>query len=490
MVRIPEASFHPVRTVKSLLLILLSLSIGSSGLAQGHSETPLTTRPLQESQACQHTRRVSAIVLSGNKRTHSNVIRREMSVREGDLICTDSLETILHLNYQRLYNLNIFTDIVCTAEEGDSNSIVLYVALKEQWFIIPQADLQLADRNINVWWNEQNRDLSRINFGLYVQHKNVSGRLDRLSVSTHLGYTQQLAASYFRPYIDRKQKLGLGITAGYSRSRELAYATANNKLLFTRHDNDFLYHNFFSGASLYYRPAYHSRHVAGLAYYQYRVGDTVVQLNNDFFKDKSTRLRYLELAYRYEYNGVDNWNYPRRGVKIVANAAYRHGLSGMNNQVLTGLELGLFRKLANRWYTSFILRGRSSLLNDDPYFLRTAFGYKSNFVRGYEYYVVEARHFGIGRISLKYEALRRQYHHLPFRYLPELPVWIYPKIFFDAGYAANNKPQSSTNTLANTLLYSFGVGVDIITAYDLKLRIEFAVNHLGENGVYLHANSE
>jgi outer membrane protein assembly factor BamA len=474
----------------TLLFALLFSGIGNTCLAQGHSQTPLTTAPQQERYPCLNTKKISAILLSGNKRTRSSVILREMSITEGDLICTDSLETILHLNYQRLYNLNIFTDIVCTATEVDSNTITVSVALKEQWFIIPQADLQLADRNINVWWKEQNHDLDRVNFGLYVQHKNLSGRLDKLSISTHLGYTQQLTLSYYRPYIDRRQKIGLGFSTGYSRSKELAYTTAGNKLLFTRHDNDFLYHNFFSGISFYYRAAYHSRHIVSAAYHQYRVGDTVVQLNSDFFSNKSTELRYLELAYRYEYNGVDNWNYPRKGVKIVANAAFRHRLSGMNDQAVAGLELGLFKKLSDRFYTSFVLRGKSSFLNEAPYFLRTAFGYKSNFVRGYEYYVVEANHFAIGRISLKYEALRRQYHHLPFRYLPELPVWIYPKIFFDAGYASNSKSLNSTNTLANTFLYSFGVGLDIITAYDLKLRIEFAINHLGENGVYLHANSE
>ena len=485
---------HPIRKRFSAkihtYLLLLSLGAGHISRAQQHSETPLTTEPQQEKGDCGTMKKISAIRLSGNKRTKDRVILREMSVAEGQLICTDSIESILHLNYQRLYNLNIFTNIVCTVQQEDSSSIVLSVAVKEQWFIIPQADLQLADRNINVWWNEQNHDLRRINFGLYVQHKNVSGQLDKLSISTHMGYTQQLTASYFKPYIDKKQKIGLGASAGYSRSKELAYTTANNKLLFTRHDNDFLYHNFFGGVSLFYRPAYHSRHIAGLLYQQYQVGDTVLQLNNDFFRNNSKSLRYLELAYRYEYNGVDNWNYPRRGVKVVANTAYRQGFAGMNNQVLAGIELGLFRKLGDRLYTSFVLRGRSSLLHEDPYFLRTAFGYKSNFVRGYEYYVVEAQHFGIGRISFKYEAMRRQYHRLPFRYLPELPVWIYPKVFFDAGYAVNKPALNSSNTLANTLLYSFGVGVDIITAYDLKLRIEFAINHLGENGVYLHANSE
>jgi hypothetical protein len=70
-----------------------------------------------------------------------------------------------------------------------------------------------------------------------------------------------------------------------------------------------------------------------------------------------------------------------------------------------------------------------------------------------------------------------------------LPLWIYPKIFADVGYGVIGKDRYG-NSLSNTLLYSVGIGLDIITAYDLKLRIEFALNHLGENGIYLHANSE
>lgn len=412
-----------------------------------------------------------------------------MSINVGDAICLDTIKVLLHLNYQRLYNLNIFTDIKVTSNSVDSERIEINVVLKEQWFLIPQADVQLADRNINVWWYEQNRDLSRINLGLYLQHKNLTGHLDKLSISSHLGYTQQLSATYFRPYIDKYQKQGIGFGAGYSRSKELAFATSENKLLFTRHNNDFLYHYFFANASWYYRAAYHTRHIVTMAYNDYKVGDTIVQLNSDYFRNASTQLRYFELAYRYEYNGVDNWNYPRRGLKIVGSAASRWGMEGMDYQALAGIELGFFAKLKNRWYGSFVFRGRTTFTQQQPYFLQAAMGYKSNYVRGYEYYVIEANHFAIGRLSLKYEALRKQFHHLPFNYLPELPVWIYPKVFVDAGYAANNRAMIN-NSLANAFLYSFGFGLDIITAYDLKLRIEFAYNHLGENGLYLHANSE
>lgn len=483
---LPHSTFDVRHFLFSFILLFCCAQFCAG---QKSSEPQLTVLPEKESVICNQKKTVQHINITGNVRTKTTVILREMSIAEGDQLCADSLERILHLNYQRLYNLNIFTDIKITADTSNTQSIVINLALKEQWFIIPQADVQLADRNVNVWWNEHNHDLSRINLGVYLLHKNLSGRLDRLTLSTHFGYTQQLTATYFRPYIDRAQKQGIGFGAGFSRSKELAYNTVSNKLLFTRHNNDFLYNSFFANASWFYRAAYKTRHIISLGYYNYSVGDTVKILNKDYFANNSNQLSFTELAYRYEYNGVDNWNYPRRGLKIVGSAASRFGIRGMNYQALAGLELGVFKKLSNRFYTSFIFRGRTSFTRNQPYFLQSAFGYKTNYVRGYEYYVVEADHFAIGRVSLKYEALRRQFHQLPFRYLPELPLWIYPKVFFDCGYAANNAAKNN-NDLANTLLYSVGFGVDIITAYDLKLRIEFAINHLGENGVYLHANSE
>lgn len=463
-----------------LFLILISLT-GASICSYGQTITVPTN-------VCAYSKTINSIRIEGNKKTISTLILRELSIKLGDSVSNASLEKLLLLNYQRLYNLNIFTEIHFTAEI-ENEGVAIIIQVKEQWFLLPQADIQLADRNINVWWKEQNHDLSRINVGLYLVHKNLTGRMDRLSTSMHLGYTQQFATSYFRPYIDRQQKQGIGLSIGYSRSKELAYTTINNKLRFVRHDNDFLYQNFFSTLSWYYRAAYHTRHIVNLGYNAYRIGDTILQLNQDFFENKSKELQYVELSYRYEYNGVDNWNYPRKGIKIIGNLGARMGIKGMDQQAFLGMELGCYERIKNRWYSSLVFRGRATFAQDQGYFLQAALGYKSNYVRGYEYYVVEANQFAIARLSLKYEAMRRQYHHLPFQYLPELPIWVYPKLFFDVGYASNPMVINNNN-FANSLLYSFGFGIDVITAYDLKLRIEFAYNHLAENGLYLHANSE
>ena len=69
-----------------------------------------------------------------------------------------------------------------------------------------------------------------------------------------------------------------------------------------------------------------------------------------------------------------------------------------------------------------------------------------------------------------------------------MPVRVYLKVFADIGYINNDVP--AMNRLPNTTLASVGIGVDIVTAYDVKMRLEIARNALGQNGIYLHFNSE
>ena len=294
--------------------------------AQNTNEVTSNASSKQFKLPCIQKTSIAHIFFEGNKRTKRSVLLREMNLHEGDSICLDSLDIYLHANYSRLYNLNIFSAIHFKTEHTSAQCIDIYVQVKEQWLLIPQADIQLADRNINVWWTEQQHDLSRVNVGLYVQQKNLSGNLDNLSLTAHLGYTQQFTAAYNRPYIDKKQKQGIAVSIGYSRSKELAYTTFDNKLQFVHHDNDFLFSSSFINTTYTYRSAYRTRHILSAGFNQYTISDTINTLNPHFFNNNSLRLSYLELSYRYEYNGVDNWNYPRKGLKMVATLSNRIGI--------------------------------------------------------------------------------------------------------------------------------------------------------------------
>ena len=430
---------------------------------------------------------VRRIVIEGNSVTRASVILREINVHDGDVIAADSVSALLEQNKLRLFNLQLFNEVDQRTERTGS-SIDWYIKVKERWYIIPTVTVQYADRNFNTWWVKEDHDLRRAMVGLTLTDKNFRGNLETLAVTAQAGYTQKLGISYMRPYVNKGQTNGIGFSLSVSQSRQAYYNTDSNKLVYAgTYSGPVLQRQFEGGLSYIYRPAYASRHIFQVNYKDYGVGDTILKLNPDYFTNRSTVARFLELFYRYEYNGVDNWNYSLQGFKLVAYAVVRKGFEGINFQSYANVEAGLFRSVLPKWYCSAVFRGRVMYPRDQPYYFRGGLGTQTDYVRGYEYYVIDGSNYGLVRFDLKRELFNNTYS-LPVKYFTALPLRIYPKIFFDAGYI--DSPSPGNSFLSNRLLYSAGIGLDIITLYDIKFRFEFAYNHLNQNGLYLHFNSE
>ena len=63
----------------------------------------------------------------------------------------------------------------------------------------------------------------------------------------------------------------------------------------------------------------------------------------------------------------------------------------------------------------------------------------------------------------------------------------YAKTYFNTGFAYN-KPNGS-GMLNDRLLYTTGIGLDVLSLYDLRLSAEFSMNQLHEKGLFLHLRS-
>jgi outer membrane protein assembly factor BamA len=432
---------------------------------------------------------VRKIEISGNEVIRPRVLLRELSVARGDVISTDSLNYFMEECRLRLTNLTIFNEVEVKVVRIDEEQMDWYIQVKERFYVFPQITFQLADRNINVWWFEQDHNLNRINLGLTGVDKNVTGNLDVLSATVQAGYTQKLGISYTKPYIDRAQKNGVGFSLAYSRNHQIFYATDANKLQFVgNYTGAFMLKQFEAAVSYIYRPGYATRHIVQLSYKDYRVNDIVPMLNHDYFLNGSKNLKLMELLYRFEYNHVDNWNYPLVGEKVVAYALTRVGIEGFKFQNYLNIEVGYFRNPLPKWYTSAIFRGRIMVPENQPYSFEGGLGTAMDYIRGYEYYVINGSHYGVLRLDLKRELINFKLKDIPVKYFTTLPLRVYPKIFTDIAYVKTNVP--GNNFLGNRLLYSFGAGVDIITFYEIKIRLELTYNHLGQNGLYLHSGSE
>ena len=424
---------------------------------------------------------IRSIIISGNTVTRSSVIKREIGIREGDAISVDSVAAITELIKLRLFNLGAFNE-VDQHTDTVGNGLDWYIAVKERWYIVPTAILQFADRNFNTWYVSEHHDLKRISGGLTVTDKNFRGNLEMLGVTAEAGF------NYIRPYYNEGQTRGLGFMLSMAQSRQAYAFTDSNKLVYAgAYNGPVISRQTEAGISYIYRPAYASRHIFQLGYKDYRAGDTIVKVNPDYFAGGSNKARFFELFYRYEYNGVDNWNYSLLGEKIVAAAAVRSGTDGINFQSFANVEAGIFRRPLPRWYVSAIFRGRVMLPTGVPYYFRGGLGTQTDYVRGYEYYVIDGYHYGVIRLDLKREIFNNTWS-IPVRYFTAVPFRVYPKIFADAGCIGYGAPGNSF--LNNRLLYTVGLGIDVVTLYDVKFRFEFARNHLKQNGLYLHFNSE
>lgn len=471
-----------------LLIYMLILAVPAYAQVQdstvnGHS---VLTNALEKSPAADKVW-LRSIHISGNKVTRRPIILREMNVAEGDSLLKEEVLSLLELNQKRIFNLSIFIEVQLVADSVAPGIMDWQVKVKEQWYIIPEVTFKLADRNFNVWWVEQKRDIRRANIGLNLKNRNFRGNLENAVIVAQVGYTQKFGLEYSRPYVDKAQKHGFGIKVFTSRNEEWFYTTDSNKWQFARTPGSYITSAFEASGTYTYRPAYASRHLLELRYRRQHVQDTVALLNPNYFLDGKKQQQLMELLYRYDLNMVDNWNYPMTGLKTIIHSIVRVGWVGFDFQNQYHAEIGYFKKLHKKLYSSHVFRGRLSFPEAQPYTYVYAMGTGSEYLRGYEYYVIDGSHYGILRTNLKYELINYTIRKIPIRYIATLPIRIYPKIFADLGYAKNRFAGNSY--LNNRPLYSWGAGVDIVSVYDFKLRLEYTWNHLGEKGLFLHINN-
>jgi hypothetical protein len=142
--------------------------------------------------------------------------------------------------------------------------------------------------------------------------------------------------------------------------------------------------------------------------------------------------------------------------------------------------------LLPKTYLNLHANGVLKLPFQQPFSNQQLLGYGDLIMQGYEYYVMDGVAGGTFETSLVREVFNFKINFPPnrFRTSGSIPVRIFAKIYGDAGYAHN--PQDRNNPLTNKMLYSGGIGLDVLTLYDFTLKFEWSFNQLGENGLYLH----
>jgi outer membrane protein assembly factor BamA len=427
--------------------------------------------------------KISAIEITGNKKTRAYVILRELPYKVGDSISRDSLVILNTIAQQQLVNTALFLEVKVNESELDSTNVTINVQLKERWYFFPLPYFRWVDRNFNQWWNEQNRSLDRVNYGINLRQGNVSGNNDKLTVGLISGYTQQSVVKYQIPFIDKKLKFGMGVGWAQFNQKEVNYTTLNNKQVFLRTE-EVIRKGYRANANLTYRPNLYERQAVQIGFGNESISDSAFAIAPNFLPNHKKAFSYLDFNWSYSKVRFDYNAYPTKGAST--EIALFQRFSKESN--LSAIQ---FRQVVAHPITParFILAESLTIgrtMQQSNYSDRKLMGYGLMQMNGLEYYVVDgnaatlfkaAFHQRIGSYTVT--------NPLTKKFFPSVKYTFWIKAFTNLGYVYSEE-KNKANPLANSLLRTAGIGLDLISIYDFVLNMEYSINQLGDKGLYLH----
>lgn len=426
------------------------------------------------------------VIITGNKITKDYIVAREVPLKKGEKYSISSILANIPEARQNLMNTGLFIDVAVDFTNWTNDSLDILVDVKERWYFFPVPYFKPVDRNFNVWIKEYNASLTRVNYGLKLIANNVSGRNDKLNIWLLTGYSRQVVLNYTAPNFDKTLKNGISFDFLFAQNKELNYVTNNNKQQFYKNDKEFVTDRLRVGVGYSYRTGYIRRHNVKLSYNIVRINDSVFERNPGYFGSLSKKANFPELTYQYQHFNLNYIPYPTKGFLWDAGFVKRGLSKEMNLWEFSG-RAGKYWEVAPKYVLSTLGTGMVKLPFDQPFFNRQLMGYGDMFLRGLENYVVDGVAGGVAKTTffreiwnpkLKTGLRSRSYGVIPFKF--------YLKVYGDAGYVYS-KRMPGINPLNNKLLYSGGVGLDIVSIYDAIIFLEYSFNQLGEKGLFLQA---
>ena len=472
--------FHSCIAIPALILVG-ALFLQNPGHAQTQTKyyTSLEDIPFDSIS-------IDRIFVIGNKRTKERIIRRELDFTDGDRIPTQDLKERIKKNEEKLTNTSLFMTVKISLVEISHDRVDVIIRLVERWYIFPIPVLELADRNFKDWWVNQNHDFSRIEWGLKLYLYNMRGRNETLRLQGQLGFTKRFKISYEFPYIDKKQRFGLGFMFDYKQNKNTFYRTEDNVLVFLDSDN-WLKEQYIGDVSTTYRKGFYSLHKFGASYYNTDVNDTIVELNPNYLGEGGkTKQRFFSLYYSFVNDKRDIAAYPLHGSYFVASIS-KNGLGvwdDINNMQLSALYYK-YIDIGKHFYLSGNVGGQLLTPTDQPYNVYNRMGIGRFTLRGYELYVIEGPLFAQNQWTLRkllFKLEKNLSSAVPIRQLSQFYLALYAKTYFDLGYIEGYPNDELNRRLTDQLLYSGGLGLDLVTIYDIVLRFEYTFNKQGESG--------
>ncbi len=435
---------------------------------------------------------VSSISIKGNRVTKEKIILRELTFKQGDYISHSNIAIQTERSRQNLLNLSLFNFVTIERITKDSLHYDYFILLEERWYLWPNLTFDHAERNFSAWL--QTRDFSRLDYGLGLRKENFRGRNETLQMDATFGYNTRYTLSYRNVFADKNRKHALGFALSYLENNAIDYKVENNKIMGFKVDAGNAIQTWKFSASYNYRRKLYNQHSILLDFKEVNIMDTILKLNSEFLGTSRSQLRFAYLTYQFAHDKRDSKYYPLVG--LLYNGEIRQyglGTPLEDNLSVTTIKAGLnyYTKLLPHVFWAGAIIANKSIADSYPFYLQKGMGFGKNFIRGYEYYVLDGYDYAHIKTNFKYELLSTRVSRLAFLFFKKfnkVHYAIYLNIGSDAGYVTDYKNQALilNNYMLNQFLYSQGIGLDLVTYYDNVFSFSFFRNRYGETGFFMH----
>jgi hypothetical protein len=435
--------------------------------------------------------KISSITVIGNKHTKSFIIERELPFVVGDSLLKKDLLQIFKQAAIQVYNINLFIETKLDSLVTLSNTLDVFVRVKERWYIYPQPQFSLIDRSFNEWYTTYKADFKRVVYGMNFTHDNFSGRRDNLNITVLSGYARNISFGYSNPYSNSKLTEGYSVFASYTENKEVGYKINYLEKLQAYNNGLFVRKNFNAGGSYSRRRSAFKRDGLSIDFNYLKVNDSIVTsiYNPNYFNSTKSNQTFIDFSYGLGYANTNKNAYPTKGI------IYNYGITkrgfgfagGVNSLILSGSYSKYFTNKKN-FFSAIKFAGIVKLPFEQAYINKRAIGFGNLNLRGLELYIIDA----VAAATVNYTFSKKLFYvkiPVPFhiKVLPYIPFTVYAKAYADAGYSY--MPQNYSSRLNNKFLRTAGIGIDVLSIYDIVVKVNYSFNQLGEKRLFLQGGS-
>ncbi|MEO1449628.1 MAG: BamA/TamA family outer membrane protein [Bacteroidota bacterium] len=447
---------------------------------------------------------VKTILFSGNKKTKGWILLREMTLKEGDVVSLASLQAELEQSRKNIYNLDLFNQVQLR-HSLIPGGILIEVGVQERWYIFGTPNVGLEERNSYDFVGAlRARNLERLVYGGTVQWRNVTGRNETLFIRAQAGFSRRLWVEFIRPALWRKANIDFRAGVNLTAQKSVILGTEAGRVQWRglvdiplqRHARVF--------SGLTKRFGLYKRLYAELSWRQYTLpADSLAAF--PLFDEPARYIsqpdgleRFAGLVVQFLEDRRDLRAFPWQGYKYQVLGRLGGGPGSTTRFAKLGASWAHHLPFGRRrrWNFSYGFSQVYTFGSGVPFPEKTVLGIGrreflglSRELRGFEPYAIDGTWLSLNKAALSFAIIPRKIiriPYVPFAVFQNMPIGLYLSAHTDHAYVQDNSFNNLDQFLKNRHLVGYGIGLNVISFYDLLLRIEFTRNNLGENGLYFN----